>query len=118
MLIRDGKWKDALFDIGPGGSFLQELLSGRWATDVGRHSRRCRPDPDAGAQQAPNNWEVLFRIARLYNVTSYFGDVLSYSRLMALMLAGTAIASVVNMLGALPGSIIIFIPIFLLGHAY
>lgn len=55
-------------------------------------------------------------IASLYNITSWLGDVLSYSRLMALMLASTVIASVVNILGALPGSIIAFIPIFLFGH--
>lgn len=39
----------------------------------------------------------------LYNhVTGYFGDILSYSRLMALMLAGSVIAQVFNTLGAHP----------------
>jgi V/A-type H+-transporting ATPase subunit I len=37
---------------------------------------------------------------------------------MALMLAGSVIANIVNMLGAMPGSIIAFIPIFLFGHAF
>ena len=41
----------------------------------------------------------------MYDVTSWLGDILSYARLMALMLATTVIASVVNILGALPGSI-------------
>jgi V/A-type H+-transporting ATPase subunit I len=36
---------------------------------------------------------------------------------MALMLAGSVIAQVFNTLAAIPGNIIIFIPIFLLGHA-
>ena len=41
----------------------------------------------------------------LYNhVTGYFGDILSYSRLMALMLAGSVIAQVFNTLGAIPGN--------------
>lgn len=49
-------------------------------------------------------------------VTGYLGDILSYSRLMALMLAGSVIASVFNQLGAL-GGIWLFIPVFLIGHA-
>ena len=54
----------------------------------------------------------------LYNeLTGWFGDILSYSRLMALMLAGSVIASVFNTLGALPGNIIVFIIIFIIGHA-
>ena len=53
----------------------------------------------------------------LYNhVTGYFGDVLSYSRLMALMLAGSVIAQVFNTLGAIPGNIVIFVLISLLGN--
>jgi len=57
-------------------------------------------------------------VASLYNITSWLGDVLSYTRLMALMLASTVIASVVNILGALPGSIIAFAVIFLFGHTF
>ena len=60
----------------------------------------------------------------LYNhITGYFGDILSYSRLMALMLAGSVIAQVFNTLAAMPSSggvtvvsMLIFIIIFLLGH--
>lgn len=57
-------------------------------------------------------------ITSLYDITSWLGDILSYARLMALMLATTVIASVVNILGALPGSIFAFIPIFLFGHLF
>ena len=54
----------------------------------------------------------------LYNhITGYFGDILSYSRLMALMLAGSVIAQVFNTLGAIPGNIIIFIIISMAGNA-
>ena len=54
----------------------------------------------------------------LYNhVTGYFGDILSYTRLMALMLAGSVIAQVFNMLAAMPGNVIAFIIISLLGNA-
>ncbi len=54
----------------------------------------------------------------LYNhVTGFFGDILSYSRLMALMLAGSVIAQVFNTLGAIPGNVVVFIVISMLGNA-
>lgn len=57
-------------------------------------------------------------VATLYNnVTGYFGDILSYSRLMALMLAGSVIAQVFNTLGAIPGNVVIFLVISLAGNA-
>ena len=56
--------------------------------------------------------------ASLYNhVTGYFGDILSYSRLMALMLAGSVIAQVFNTLGAIPGNIVVFFIISMAGNA-
>ena len=54
----------------------------------------------------------------VYNhVTGYFGDILSYTRLMALMLAGSVIAQVFNMLAAMPGNVIAFVIISMLGNA-
>ena len=54
----------------------------------------------------------------VYNhVTGYFGDILSYTRLMALMLAGSVIAQVFNMLAAMPGNVIAFLIISMLGNA-
>lgn len=53
----------------------------------------------------------------VYNhVTGYFGDLLSYARLMALMLAGSVIAQVFNTLGAIPGNIVVFLIISLAGN--
>lgn len=53
----------------------------------------------------------------LYNhVTGYFGDILSYARLMALMLAGSVIAQVFNTLGAIPGNVVVFVIISLAGN--
>ena len=57
-------------------------------------------------------------VASLYDITSWLGDFLSYSRLMALMLATSVIASVMNILGSLPGNIIAFVVIFLIGHFF
>ncbi len=53
----------------------------------------------------------------LYNAASgYLGDILSYSRLLALSLVTGVIANVINLLASMAGKIIVFIPIFLLGH--
>lgn len=54
----------------------------------------------------------------VYNhVTGYFGDILSYTRLMALMLAGSVIAQVFNMLAAMPDNVVAFLIISMLGNA-
>ena len=61
----------------------------------------------------------------IYNtLTGWFGDILSYSRIMALMLAGGVVAQVFNTIAAMPSangvtplSGVIFIVIFLVGHA-
>ncbi len=53
----------------------------------------------------------------LYNTaTGYLGDILSYSRLLALGLVTGVIANAVNLLATMPGNIILFIPIFFIGH--
>ena len=53
----------------------------------------------------------------VYNhVTGYFGDILSYSRLMTLMLAGSVIASVFNTLGAIPGNVVFFLLVSAAGN--
>ncbi len=54
----------------------------------------------------------------LYNhITGYFSDILSYSRLMALMLAGAVIAQVFNTLGGITGNIVTFFIIAMVGNA-
>ena len=64
-------------------------------------------------------WGKLMGIAgSLYNgLTGYFSDILSYSRLMALMLAGAVIAQVFNTLGAITGNVFTFLLISFLGNA-
>ncbi|WP_297210283.1 V-type ATP synthase subunit I [uncultured Flavonifractor sp.] len=70
--------------------------------------------------------KVTAVIGAVYNgVTGYFGDILSYSRLMVMMLAGSVIGQVFNILGAMPGGglppaigIPIFFVIFIVGHAF
>lgn len=57
-------------------------------------------------------------VKSLYDITSWLGDVLSYARLMALMLAGSVIGQVFNTLGALPRNIIVFAVVFVIGHVF
>ena len=80
----------------------------------------------AQARTAKGFGKVTAIIGAVYNgVTGYFGDILSYSRLMVMMLAGSVIGQVFNILAAMPGSglppalgIPIFFIIFLLGHSF
>lgn len=57
-------------------------------------------------------------VASLYDVTSWLSDILSYARLMALMLATSVIAMVFNTLAAMPKNIIFFIIVFAIGHIF
>ena len=50
-------------------------------------------------------------------LTGWFGDILSYSRIMALMLAGSVIATVFNTIGGIANNLVFFLIIFLIGHA-
>ncbi len=61
--------------------------------------------------------KVTAVIAAVYNgVTGYFSDILSYVRLMALMLAGSVLAQVFNTLGGVFGSVIFFVIVSLIGN--
>lgn len=61
--------------------------------------------------------KVTAVFASLYNnVTGYGGDILSYLRLMALMLSGSVIATVFNTIGAIFGNVILFVIIALVGN--
>ena len=56
-------------------------------------------------------------VAAVYNgVTGFFSDILSYVRLMALMLSGAVLAQVFNLLGATTGNLVTFIIISLVGN--
>lgn len=56
-------------------------------------------------------------VSAVYNgVTGFFSDILSYVRLMALMLSGAVLAQVFNMLGATTGNIVTFVLISLIGN--
>lgn len=72
----------------------------------------------AGWEEKSIPKKLLAILVSLYNnVTGYMGDILSYSRLMALMLAGSVIAQVFNTLGTIPGNVVAFLVISLVGNA-
>ena len=57
-------------------------------------------------------------VGAIYNgATGFFSDILSYSRLMALMLSGSIIASAFNTLGATSGNVVVLLVISLIGNA-
>ncbi len=130
MLCRDGQVVDAILDIGTW-----------WVIFVGIALFAMNVGNVAGypvvliigclmllgqARTAKGFGKITAIIGAVYNgVTGYFGDILSYSRLMVMMLAGSVIGQVFNILGAMPGGglppaigIPIFFVIFIIGHAF
>ncbi len=119
MLIRDGQWKDALCDVGTLWLFFAGIALGAlgitWYVAYAGVAliviTQGRASPSIGGKLGGG----LFA---LYGIASgWFGDILSYCRLFALMLAGAVIGSVFNTLGTLTGNIFTFALLFLAGHA-
>lgn len=75
-------------------------------------------------RQKTNLFGKLFSgVLSLYNVTGYLGDVLSYSRLLALGLGSAAVGMVINLLATLVTGIpyvgvVLAVLIFVLGHLF
>lgn len=114
----DGHFLDALFDVGSwwllfAGIALGALGVTWWVAIAGVAALVLTQ----GRSKPTIIGKLASGIGSLYNITGYFGDILSYSRLMALMLAGGVIAQVFNTLAALTGNIVTFFLIFLVGHA-
>jgi V/A-type H+-transporting ATPase subunit I len=61
--------------------------------------------------------KVTSIVGAVYNgVTGYFSDILSYARLMALMLAGSVISQVFNTLGSVTGNLLLFVIVSMIGN--
>ena len=120
MLIREGKIWDAVFDIGfwwvfligivlalvglPGGMYV--LIAGA----LGLILTQGRAKPKLLGK-------FFSGVMSLYDVTGFLGDILSYSRLLALSMSTAVIAQVVNTMGAMTGPIGFFF-IFLIGQIF
>lgn len=113
--IKEGKWLDAAADLSwwvmMAGIGVMVLGGGTWVLIAGIAIMVI-----ATFLKGKGIGRITGLFGAVYNgVTGYLGDILSYSRLMALMLAGSVIASVFNQLGAL-GGILLFIPVAIIGH--
>lgn len=133
MLIRVGKIKDAFYDVGSwvitlisaglvlgGGALgLPEIASN---IAVGTMIFGMLVIVLTNGRQAGSVGARLGQGAyALYGITSYVGDLVSYTRLMALGLAGGSLAGAFNLIaGMIPGvAAIIFVPIILIfGHIF
>ena len=130
MLCRRGQVVDAILDIGTWWVIFVGI--GLFAAGIGNVAGYpvvliigCLMLLGQG-RTAKGFGKVTAIIGAVYNgVTGYFGDILSYSRLMVMMLAGSVIGQVFNILGAMPGGglppaigIPIFFIIFIIGHAF
>lgn len=66
--------------------------------------------------------KAAFGLLGLYDITSYLGDLLSYSRIMALVMSSAAVAMVMNTLASMVGgggiSFIFSALIFAVGHIF
>lgn len=119
MGFRDGHGVDALLDVVPwwvvfAGIAVAALVKTPILLIIGALSLICTQ----GRHESTIVKKLFGGIKSLYDITSWLSDVLSYARLMALMLATSVIAQVFNTLGALPKSIIVFILVFLIGHVF
>jgi len=142
MYFKARQYKDALYDVIfwyvlVGGLVVVLLASEKFTSIlninlkipavVGRSASIAAAVAAIGivltAGRESRSWfkRILKGIYGLYNVTGYMSDVLSYSRLLALGLATGVIATVINQMGAMGGSgiggAILFIIVFIIGHA-
>lgn len=130
-LVKKGRLKDAIFDIGfwyclliglimiipmaPLGTGMLGVV-GKWLAIIGAAGLVLTQ----GRSKSNIFGRIFGGIGSLYDVTSYLSDILSYSRLLALGLATGVIAQVINTMASLGGNsvfgIIMFIAVTLLGH--
>ena len=131
MLIKEGKWLDAVFDVFSwylvilgaamwlGGSSISEALvkPGMYMAIAGAAILLL-----TGGRNKKGFGKVIGGFSSLYDITSYLSDILSYARLLALGLATGVIAQVVNLMGSLAGGgiagALILLFAFIIGHTF
>ena len=125
--IRKGRLLDAVFDqlswmimiIGLGFLFLPALSKiGMIMAVLGAGIVLCT----AGRNKKGVLRKVTGGLLGLYNISGFFSDILSYSRILALSLSTSVVAMVMNMLARMvQGSVIGFIlslGIYIVGHLF
>ena len=131
MLIRIGKYKDAFYDV---GSWVITLISVGIVIGAGMIGLSETAKNVAlgfmlfgmaliiltgGRQEKGKAARLGWGAYALYGITSYIGDLVSYTRLMAIGLAGGSIAGALNLIITMfPGAAaFLFGPlIFIVGH--
>lgn len=125
LLFLTGQWQDAVLDIFPWYLILTGL--GLTAGSIGGSAGLYMAAAGGavlvffGGRQEKNPLKRLLKgVMSLYDITGYFSDILSYTRILALVLATSVIAMVVNLLGFLLGptipGIIVFVLVAVFGH--
>ena len=120
MMIRDGEIFAAIFDIGSWWVVFAGAITCIFNTQVGLYILIAGAAMLVLTQgRAKKNIlsKFLGGIMSLYDITGYFSDILSYSRLLALSLATAVVSQVVNTMGMLTGPIGFFI-VFIIGHLF
>ncbi len=107
LLIKEGKPLDALFDVGSWWLLFAGIgvgvFTGMWWVALAGALMLVLTQ---GREKPTIIGKLIGGLKSLYDITSWLGDILSYTRLMALMLAGGVIAQVFNMLGSMAGNAI------------
>lgn len=122
--IKRGQWLDALVDTVSwylvfGGVALAVLgiSVGTWVALAGVAIMLV-----LGGHDKKGLGKISGGLGKLYGVTGFVSDLLSYSRIMALGLSGAVVASVVNKMGVMGGGgiggILLFIVVALIGHTF
>ena len=126
MEIRDGRPAEGFLDVVPwwmvfAGIALAYFRGIFWGIAVGFLALLLTQ----GRHKKGILGKLFGGIASWYDITSWLGDILSYCRLMALMLAPSVISQVFNILATLPGEglpkplgILLFLVIFLVGNLF
>ena len=126
LSIKDGRPLDAVFDVGLWYLLLigaTLLLIGvipdvaKWMAIIGAVGILL-----TAGRNKKGIGKIIGGLGSLYGITGYLSDVLSYSRLLALGLASSVIASVVNTMGSFGGSgikgVLLMTFAFVVGHTY
>ncbi len=124
MLIRDGHWFDAVCDV-LSWYVLFAGMTFAWLTPVSwgnyvLYGGVAMLVLTQGREKKNIFSKLFFGAASLYNLISWGSDLMSYSRILALGLAGGVVSSVINLMATMGGpsviGIILFVFVFLAGH--
>ena len=132
MLIKKGKWLDAVFDIGLWYLLILGIIMLLFGSSIGEGVKKAGLYATVagvvgliltqGRAEKKIYMKLFKGVASLYDIVGYMSDVLSYSRLLALGLATGVIASVMNTMGLLGGKsffgMVLFAVVFIVGHVF